>query len=46
MPGVQELLIIAFILVLLFGAKKVPEFARGIAQSIREIRSASDEKSS
>lgn len=43
MPGPQELLIILAIAIILFGAKKVPELARGIAQSIREIRSATKE---
>jgi len=32
-----DLLIIAFILVLLFGAKKLPELARGMGQAIREF---------
>ncbi len=43
MPGPQELLIILAIAIILFGAKKVPELARGIAQSIREIRGATKE---
>jgi len=44
MPGPQELLIILAIAIILFGAKKVPELARGIAQSIKEIRSAAKEE--
>lgn len=44
MPGPQELLIILAIAIILFGAKKVPELARGIAQSIREIRSATKDE--
>jgi sec-independent protein translocase protein TatA len=37
-----DLLIIAFILVLLFGAKKLPELARGMGQAIREFSSGKD----
>ncbi|MET9337861.1 Sec-independent protein translocase subunit TatA [Nonomuraea sp. NPDC003727] len=33
--GVPELLIIALVLVLLFGAKKLPEMARGVGKSLR-----------
>ncbi|MEV4066135.1 Sec-independent protein translocase subunit TatA [Nonomuraea dietziae] len=33
--GVPELLIIACVLVLLFGAKKLPEMARGVGKSLR-----------
>lgn len=38
MPGTPELLIIAFIVVVLFGAKKVPELMRGTGQAVREFR--------
>ncbi|MBB6348328.1 Sec-independent protein translocase subunit TatA [Nonomuraea muscovyensis] len=33
--GVPELLIIALVLILLFGAKKLPEMARGVGRSLR-----------
>ena len=33
--GVPELLIIAGVLVLLFGAKKLPDMARGVGRSLR-----------
>lgn len=36
--GPKELIILAFILVLLFGAKKIPELARGIGDAIKYIR--------
>lgn len=39
--GVPELLIILFVVVLLFGAKKLPELARGLGQGIREFKKAS-----
>jgi sec-independent protein translocase protein TatA len=36
--GTKEIVIIAVIVVLLFGAKKIPELARGIGQAVRHIR--------
>jgi len=44
--GITEIIIVAVVLIILFGGKKIPELARGIAQSIKEFRSAfkSDEK--
>ncbi len=36
--GSKELIIIGVILVLLFGSKKLPEFAKVIAEAIRNIR--------
>jgi sec-independent protein translocase protein TatA len=41
--GSTELLIIAAILLILFGGKKIPELARGIGDSIKEFRKASKE---
>jgi sec-independent protein translocase protein TatA len=38
--GVTELLIILFIIILLFGAKKLPDLARGLGQGIREFKKA------
>jgi sec-independent protein translocase protein TatA len=35
MPGVPELLLILLVLVLLFGAKKLPELARGSGRALR-----------
>lgn len=43
MPGGMELVIIVFILLLLFGAKKIPELARGLGQGINEFRKASND---
>ncbi|MFI7442592.1 Sec-independent protein translocase subunit TatA [Nonomuraea indica] len=37
--GVPELLIIALVLILLFGAKKLPEMARGVGRSLRIFKS-------
>lgn len=36
--GAGELVILALVLVLLFGSKRVPELARGISEAIRYIR--------
>lgn len=44
MIGFQELLIIFLILALLFGARKIPELARGLGQAMREFRKASKEE--
>ena len=42
--GSTEIIVIAIIIILLFGGKKIPELMRGIGQSIREFRRASKEK--
>jgi len=36
--GTKEIVIIAAVIVLLFGAKKVPELAKSIGEAIRHIR--------
>ncbi len=36
--GTREIVILAAILVLLFGAKKIPELARSIGEAVRHIR--------
>ena len=36
--GTTEILIIAGVVVLLFGAKKVPELARGLGEGLREFK--------
>lgn len=38
--GTTELLLIAFVLLFLFGAKKLPELAKGVGESIKEIKQA------
>ena len=35
---VEELLIVLVIILVLFGAKKLPQLSRGISESVREIR--------
>ena len=39
MPGGTELLIIFGIVILLFGAKKIPELAKGIGKGIKNFKS-------
>ena len=41
--GYQEILVILLILILLFGAKKIPELAKGLGTALREFRKASKE---
>ncbi len=43
MPGWPEMMFILVVLVLLFGAKKLPELARGLGQSLGEFKKARDE---
>ena len=38
--GGWEVLIILFVILLLFGAKKIPELARGMGRGIREFKDA------
>lgn len=41
--GMGELLVILFIVVLLFGAKKLPDLARSLGKSIAEFKKGRDE---
>ena len=43
MPGGWELLIIVLVILLLFGAKRIPELARGLGRGIREFKDATKE---
>lgn len=38
--GTKELVIIAIVLVLLFGAKKIPELSKSIVEAIKHLRGA------
>lgn len=38
--GPTELIIIAVVVVLLFGTKKIPEFAKGIGEAVKTFRQA------
>ncbi|MEL6590124.1 MAG: twin-arginine translocase TatA/TatE family subunit [Bacteroidota bacterium] len=41
--GTWEVLVIVLVILLLFGAKKIPELAKGLGKGIREFKDASRE---
>jgi sec-independent protein translocase protein TatA len=41
--GTSELILIMLLILLLFGAKKLPELAQGLGKGIREFKKASNE---
>lgn len=41
--GVPELLIIFLVILLVFGAKRIPEIARGMGKGIREFKDATSD---
>lgn len=40
MPGGAEWIVIAIAVLVLFGAKKIPDFAKGLGRGIREFKDA------
>ena len=38
--GMTEILIILFVVLLLFGGRKIPELARGLGEGLRNFRTA------
>ncbi len=38
MSGVPEILLIVFVIILLFGSKKLPELARSLGKSLNEFK--------
>jgi len=38
-----DMMVVAFIVLLLFGAKKLPELARGMGRAVKEFSNARDE---
>ena len=42
--GMPELLIIALIIIILFGARRIPELAKGLGEGIRNFKSSMKEK--
>ena len=43
LPSGPDLLILLVIVLVLFGAKRLPELARGLGQSVNEFKKAKDE---
>lgn len=41
--GMPEMLVIMVVILLLFGAKRLPDLARGIGKSIREFKKAAED---
>lgn len=39
-PGITEIIIILVIVILLFGAKKIPELMKGVGKGIKEFKKA------
>ncbi|WP_181881617.1 MULTISPECIES: twin-arginine translocase TatA/TatE family subunit [Helicobacter] len=44
MPSVQQLLIVLLIIVVLFGAKKIPDLAKGLGSGIKNFKKAVKEE--
>jgi len=42
-PGTFEIILIILAIILLFGAKKIPEIARGLGKGLKEFKKAKDE---
>ncbi len=42
--GLPELIIILIIIVILFGARKIPELIKSIGKSVQEVKQSSTEK--
>lgn len=42
MPGGMELILVVLLIVLLFGAKKIPELMKGLGSGIKEFKKASN----
>ncbi len=42
--GATEIILILLVVVLLFGARKIPELMKGIGQGVKEFKKASDIK--
>ena len=43
MPGGYEWVIIGIVVLLLFGAKRIPDLARGLGKGIREFKDATND---
>ncbi|MFB6318421.1 twin-arginine translocase TatA/TatE family subunit [Saccharicrinis sp. FJH54] len=45
-PGIPEILLIAVVLLLLFGGRKIPELMRGLGKGMNEFKKAKSEMDS
>lgn len=43
MFGTWEIIIIVFVILLLFGGKKIPELMRGLGKGVKEFKNGMDE---
>ena len=43
MPSAQELIVILLIIVVIFGANKIPEIMKGLGKGIKEFKKAKDD---
>lgn len=41
--GIQEILIIAFVVLLLFGGKKIPELMKGLGKGVKSFKEGMNE---
>lgn len=39
--GTTEIVVICVVIIVLFGAQKIPEFIRGLGQAVKEFKKAS-----
>lgn len=44
MPSATELIIIAVVILLLFGGRKIPELMRGLGKGVKEFKEATNEE--
>jgi len=45
MPGIQSILLIALVILLLFGGRKIPELMKGLGKGMKEFKDATKEDS-
>ncbi len=43
-PGAYQIVLILFVILLLFGGRKIPELMRGLGSGIKEFKNASKEE--
>jgi sec-independent protein translocase protein TatA len=43
-PSTQQILVIALVIILLFGARKIPELFKGLGTGIKEFKKATKEE--